>query len=35
MSNACEMPVTNATSGEVRQILAAARTVAVVGVPDP
>ena len=34
MSDACEIPMTNATSDEVRQILASARTVAVVGVSD-
>lgn len=34
MSDACEMPLANATSAEVRLILTTGRTVAVVGVSD-
>ncbi len=34
MSAACEMPLSNATPAEVRLILTAARTVAVVGLSD-
>jgi len=34
LSDACEMPITNASSAEVRQIFATARTVAVVGLSD-
>lgn len=34
MSDACEMPSVNATSQEVREVLASARTVAVVGLSD-
>lgn len=33
-SEACELPLSNATPAEVRQILAAARTVAIVGLSD-
>jgi predicted CoA-binding protein len=34
MSDACEMPLNNATPQEVRDVLRAARTVAVVGLSD-
>ena len=34
MSDACEMPTTNATPDEIREILASARTIAVVGLSD-
>jgi predicted CoA-binding protein len=34
MSDACEMPLKNATPAEVRQILSLGRTVAVVGLSD-
>jgi uncharacterized protein len=34
MNSACEMPLNNATSAEVREILKQARTIAVVGLSD-
>ena len=34
MSDACEMPTSNATPDEIRAILASARTIAVVGLSD-
>ncbi len=34
MSDACEMPLKNATTAEVAEILATARTIAVVGLSD-
>jgi hypothetical protein len=34
MNGACELPVTNATPEEIRQLLAISRTVAVVGLSD-
>jgi predicted CoA-binding protein len=34
MSDACELPLANATPDEIRQILATARTIAVVGLSD-
>ena len=34
MSDTCEMPLSNANSEEIRQILATAKTVAVVGLSD-
>ena len=34
MNSACEMPVTNATTDEIREILATAHTIAVVGLSD-
>lgn len=34
MSHACELPLTHATPDEIRQILATARTIAVVGLSD-
>lgn len=34
MSSACEMPLTNATTDEIREILATAHTIAVVGLSD-
>ncbi len=34
MSDACEMPLQNASPEEVRQLLASARTIAVVGLSD-
>lgn len=34
MSDACELPLANATPDEIRQLLATARTIAVVGLSD-
>ena len=34
MSSVCEMPLTNATTNEIREILATAHTIAVVGLSD-